>query len=153
MHWLEWMDECKDYGEMRWWGAKSIGDVLKSVGGTTPPSSPQRMINDSQKMGITAYCCYYLGGRRAVILRRQQMLSTYAHWKNPCAHWSACHSNAQCVGAVNQETVPSQCKSGRLPIAFWRICIMFMFLLFSLIYLCLCLFLLFIICPYYSEWM
>ena len=53
---------------------------------------------------------------------------------NPCTHWCAYHYNAHYVSAVNQKTVPSQCKSGRLLIAFWRIFVMFMFLLFSLIY-------------------
>ena len=47
---------------------------------------------------------------------------------DPCTHLCACHCSAHCVSVVNQETVRSQCKSGRLLIAAWRIsCVIFVF--------------------------
>ena len=51
-------------------------------------------------------------------------------------HCCACHCNAHCVGVVNQKTVQSQCKSGRLLSAVWRICCVIFLFLFCL---CLCL--------------
>ena len=48
---------------------------------------------------------------------------------DPCTHWSACYCNAHCVGAGKQKTVQSQCKSGRLLIDVWRICVILAFVL------------------------
>ena len=47
---------------------------------------------------------------------------------DPRTHCCACHCGAHYVSAVNQKTVQFQCKSGRLLIAFWRICVIFVFL-------------------------
>ena len=53
----------------------------------------------------------------------------------PCTHWCACHCNAHYVSAVNQKTVSIQCNSGRLLIAFWRICCVILCYFFILSYL------------------
>ena len=88
--------------------------------------------------GIIAYYCYYFERSEQVFCCNHKCVKHMCIGIDPCtrAHCCAFLCNAHYVGVVNQKTVQSQCNSGRLLIAFWRICcIIFVFLFLFCVYL------------------
>ena len=108
-------------------------DIKKKGWKQPPPTpSPQRMINDSWDGHHCILLLLFGKTGEMLFCASNRYIKYMCIGMNPCAQWCACHYNAHCVSAVNQKTVPSQCKSGRLLIAFWRIFVIFLFLLFIL---------------------